>query len=277
MTLTRIPNPASPTAMTLVIVTKPPLEAPYATRPRLPTKPETEPMLTIDAGSRRAMASRATSRATRKLPMRLTSSVRRNSSADVSRQNTSLPTPAEFTRPLIGPHLVSACTTATSSATLSSTYWTRPTSPSLERHCSRLSCRTSARITCQPSAKAASTTARPIPEAPPVTSTVFSAIMTLSRMRPGLWEEARGDPGNGGHDRESRNQRCEIRSNRTHALGRVDTSDGAGGVVADAERRGEQPDAHGEHHDHRIMDLVDAQQPCHRKQQRAEQDDRRNA
>ena len=57
----------------------------------------------------------------------------------------------------------------------------------------------------------------------------------------------------------------------------MDAADGAGGVVADAEGRREQADAHREDDDHRVVHFVHAHLLGDRKQQRAEQHDRRDA
>ena len=68
-----------------------------------------------------------------------------------------------------------------------------------------------------------------------------------------------------------------VADDRPHAFVGIDPADGAGGVVADAERRREQPDAHGEDHHHRVVHLVDADLAGDREQQRPEQHDGRNA
>ena len=47
----------------------------------------------------------------------------------------------------------------------------------------------------------------------------------------------------------------------------MDPADRAGAVVADADRRREQADAHGEDHDHRVVHLVDADRAGDREQQ----------
>ena len=68
-------------------------------------------------------------------------------------------------------------------------------------------------------------------------------------------------------------QRQHVADDRLHALVGMDAADRAGGVVADAERRREQADAHREHDHHRVVHLVDAELPGDREQQRPEQHD----
>src|SRR5882757_7934932 len=79
------------------------------------------------------------------------------------------------------------------------------------------------------------------------------------------------------HYDQAYQQRQQITPDRPDPLGGIDSPDGAGGIIAYSERRGEQSDAHGEDDDHRIMDLVHADGAGDRKQERAEQHDRRNA
>src|ERR1700722_18693810 len=79
------------------------------------------------------------------------------------------------------------------------------------------------------------------------------------------------------HYDQAHQQRQQIAPDRPDPLGRIDASDGAGGIIAYSERRREQSDAHRQDDDHGIMDLVDADSARDRKQQRAEQHDRWNA
>ncbi|KAG5721996.1 hypothetical protein E4T56_gene6305, partial [Termitomyces sp. T112] len=51
--------------------------------------------------------------------------------------------------------------------------------------------------------------------------------------------EADRYPGEDGDDDQSHQQRQQITPDRTDALGRIDAADGTGGIIADAERRGE--------------------------------------
>ena len=75
------------------------------------------------------------------------------------------------------------------------------------------------------------------------------------------------------HQQQTDDQRDHVTGDRPQALIRMHPADGAGGVIADPEGRCEQPDAHGEDDDHRIMDFVDADLFRDRKQQRTEQHD----
>ena len=93
-----------------------------------------------------------------------------------------------------------------------------------------------------------------------------------------------GVRGNRSRTRESKattnrptNSATEIAHDRLHCDIGMDAADRAGGVVADAERRREQADAHREDHHHRVVHLVDADLARDREQQRPEQHDRRDA
>src|SRR5947199_10394991 len=85
------------------------------------------------------------------------------------------------------------------------------------------------------------------------------------------------DPREYRHDNQPDQQRQQIAPDRLDPLGGIDAPNGASRIIAYSERRGEQSDTHGEDDDHGIMHLVDADHPRDRKQQRAEQHDRRNA
>src|SRR5947199_42056 len=71
-------------------------------------------------------------------------------------------------------------------------------------------------------------------------------------------EQADREPGNEGDDEHADQQHAEVGPDPAHGSIRMDPADRARGVVAEAERRREQADAHGEDDHHRVVHLVDA-------------------
>src|SRR3984885_11882782 len=74
-------------------------------------------------------------------------------------------------------------------------------------------------------------------------------------------------PGYEGHDQHPDHQRNHIADDRLQSFIRMHPADRAGRIIADAERRREQADAHGEDDHHRIMHFMDADLLGDREQQ----------
>ena len=142
-----------------------PLDAPYATRPLLPLIPETEAIFTIEPGPRARMCL-AASRETTKLRIAINLQ-HLSEEIDAGVECRHVATDARRIHdPVRGPNSASQAAmvrmTASSSATFICSYRTRsPIAPRASLHRSRLFGSRSATTARQPSARMASTTARP--------------------------------------------------------------------------------------------------------------------
>ena len=86
-------------------------------------------------------------------------------------------------------------------------------------------------------------------------------------------EKTNGNPRYGGDDDGAHQQSQHVANNRPDTFVGVDPSDGAGGVVANPQRRRKQPQAHRQDNHHGVVHVMNAQGAGNREQQGTEQHD----